>query len=209
MKEEKSFSGEIKELNDELYDNTDFEDNWDEEYEEYEEYEDEENNNSEEKEDLIIDKKENKEVKTTEELIAKHLTDAFLVLSSMLDEAKVAKENIEKIYNILNEIVKITENIKNSTEKINEINQIVEHIDVLVKAITVNNSNIQNLIEIVGELNKRQKNMQKEIGEIKLNNFIDTTEEKTEKKSKKISIEYVNMFLIFSVLILIFVKFFL
>ena len=203
MKEEKNFSGEIEELNDELYNNSDFENDWDEEDEEYGEDE------KEKEENLVIDKKEEKNIKTTNELIAKHLTDAFLVLSSMLDEAKVAKENIEKIYNILNEIVKITENIKNSTEKINEINQIVEHIDVLVKAITVNNSNIQNLIEIVGELNKRQKNMQKEIGEIKLNNFIDTTEEKTEKKSKKISIEYINMFLIFSVLILIFVKFFL
>ena len=203
MKEEKNFSGEIEELNDELYNNSDFENDWDEEDEEYGEDE------KEKEENLVIDKKEEKNIKTTNELIAKHLTDAFLVLSSMLDEAKIAKENIEKIYNILNEIVKITENIKNSTEKINEINQIVEHIDILVKAITVNNSNIQNLIEIVGELNKRQKNAQKEIEEIKLNNFIDINEKKTDKKKKRISVEYINMFLIFSVLILIFVKFFL
>ena len=151
-----------------------------------------ENDTSQENKENYIEKdkkdKKEKSVKKTEKLaptddiITDNLVESFALLSSMLDEAKSTKENIEKIHESILKLLEVVTELRDVSEEFSKVNQIVKEINVLVKAISVNNSNIKDLIDVIYKITEKQKKLEQDVNAIK--NEIFFTDEETISKNK-------------------------
>lgn len=120
----------------------------------------------------------------TDDIITDNLVESFALLSSMLDEAKSTKENIEKIHESILKLLEVVTELRDVSEEFSKVNQIVKEINVLVKAISVNNSNIKDLIDVIYKITEKQKKLEQDVNSIK--NEIFFADEETVSKNKKL-----------------------
>jgi len=142
------------------------------------------NKNNEEKSKKSNKKKE--KIPPTDDIIADNLVEAFALLSSMLDEAKTTKENIEKIHESILKLLEVVTSLREASEEFSKINQIVKEINVLVKAISINNSNIKELIDVIYKIVEKQDNLEQDLTSVK-NELFFTDEKKKKEIVKKIN----------------------
>ena len=157
--------------------------------------------------DTTKTEKKRKKLPPTDDVIKENLVEAFSLLSSMLEEAKKSKENLEKIYEIVLNLLKTVEELKEVGDEFAKVNQIVEEINVLVKAVSVNNANIKDLIEVIYKIAEGEKKNEKEIESIK-NEIFFRPEEKNKENGSNFALTLILAINggIFFLLLLIFLR---
>src|SRR5574344_1369006 len=73
--------------------------------------------------------------KLTEDVVFEQLSDSFIVLENLITGAKNSKDNLEKIYELLNSIKTITTDLKESVVSIQNINSISDNMSKLDKTL--------------------------------------------------------------------------
>lgn len=73
--------------------------------------------------------------KLTEDVVFEQLSDSFIVLENLINGAKNSKDNLEKIYELLNSIKTITTDLKESVVSIQNINSISDNMSKLDKTL--------------------------------------------------------------------------
>ena len=65
----------------------------------------------------------------TDSLVTDNLVESFALLSSMLDEAKNTKKNLEKIHESIVDLLKVVTELRDVSEEFSKVNQIVKEIN--------------------------------------------------------------------------------
>jgi len=140
----------------------------------------------------------------TDDIITDNLVESFALLSSMLDEAKSTKENIEKIHESILKLLDVVTQLRDVSEEFSKVNQIVKEINVLVKAISVNNSNIKDLIDVIYKITEKQKRLEQDVNTIKNELFFADEGEVKKTKNGNNFLLMLNLAISGGVLILLF-----
>ena len=121
----------------------------------------------------------------TDSLVTDNLVESFALLSSMLDEAKNTKKNLEKIHESIVDLLKVVTELRDVSEEFSKVNQIVKEINTLVKAISLNNTNIKDLINIIYKITDEQKKIKRDVDEIKNEIFFTGNDGSQKNKNSK------------------------
>jgi len=140
----------------------------------------------------------------TDDIITDNLVESFALLSSMLDEAKSTKENIEKIHESILKLLDVVTQLRDVSEEFSKVNQIVKEINVLVKAISVNNSNIKDLIDVIYKITEKQKKLEQDVNAMKNELFFADEGEVKKTKNGNNFLLILNLAISGGILILLF-----
>lgn len=123
----------------------------------------------------------------TEQVLFEHLSDAFIMLENLLTGAESSKDNINKIYEVLDQIKTITNNLKDvmvNIENMNVISTNIVSLNDTLKTWVVEESKMIEAMNVlvtdVRKINNKLDNKEKE-------NIINFSEEKKESKNTKTS----------------------
>lgn len=98
----------------------------------------------------------------TDSAVFEHLSESFVVLENLLTGAKTSKHNLEKIYELLENIKIITGDLKDSLINLNNINKISENmqsLDTTLREWTIEESKMINVLSSVINEQKQIKDI--------------------------------------------------
>jgi phosphotransferase system IIB component len=117
----------------------------------------------------LVEAKFNKEF--TSEIVLDNLSNSFIVLSNLLEDSNLAKENMEQLFAALDRLRIIVEAMKESADKMNDISQIVDQLNSLAVVISTNSTNVEKLIKIISESVSKNRELEKDLNSLKSSKF--------------------------------------